>query len=209
MIPIMSELIRALFLAASSHALRQDAVLFHADDRVRTLFFVESGCVALERYLETGTATCLQRARAGQILAEASVYAEHYHCGARALEASVVKAVPVLEVRGRLHSNADLAEAWARHLARTVQTTRFLAEVRGLRTVSERLDAWLAEHGAIPAKGQWKTLAAELAVSQEALYRELAKRGLSNKACRDQLDSDIQLRPRGSVCASKGVRGRS
>ena len=45
-----------------------------------------------------------------------------------------------------------------------------------LRTVAERLDAWIAASGRYPAKGEWKTVAAEIGNSPEALYRELAKR---------------------------------
>lgn len=46
-----------------------------------------------------------------------------------------------------------------------------------LKTVAERLDAWTAANqGAPPIKGEWKTVAVEMGVSPEALYRELAKR---------------------------------
>ncbi len=51
------------------------------------------------------------------------------------------------------------------------------AEILSLRTVAARLDAWTAaNHDRLPEKGAWKTLAAELATSPEALYRELARR---------------------------------
>jgi hypothetical protein len=42
--------------------------------------------------------------------------------------------------------------------------------------VAERLDAWLGGERALQEKGTWQDLAAELGVSREALYRELAKR---------------------------------
>jgi hypothetical protein len=42
---------------------------------------------------------------------------------------------------------------------------------------TRRLDAWLEFNGSsLPQKGNWHTLARELAVSPEALYRELARR---------------------------------
>lgn len=69
-----------------------------------------------------------------------------------------------------------LAEAWAAHLARSVQAARLRAEIRTLRKVSERVDAWLGEGRALPDKGHWQDLAAELGVTREALYRELARR---------------------------------
>ncbi len=46
-----------------------------------------------------------------------------------------------------------------------------------MKKVSERLDAWLDwRSGDFPARGEWKEIAAEIGVSPEALYRELATR---------------------------------
>ncbi|MCP4184697.1 MAG: hypothetical protein GY761_15500 [Hyphomicrobiales bacterium] len=48
-----------------------------------------------------------------------------------------------------------------------------------MKKVSERLDAWLDWYsGELPHKGEWKEVAAEIGVSPEALYRELASRKL-------------------------------
>ncbi|MEM9578404.1 MAG: hypothetical protein AAF999_15500 [Pseudomonadota bacterium] len=71
---------------------------------------------------------------------------------------------------------SDLPRAWQARLARTVQTTRLLAEIRGLKTVEQRLDAWLSQNEALPTKGHWQNLAQELSVSPEAFYREIARR---------------------------------
>ncbi len=46
-----------------------------------------------------------------------------------------------------------------------------------IRSLARRLDAWLELNDfSLPPKGNWQTLARELAVSPEALYRELARR---------------------------------
>ena len=46
-----------------------------------------------------------------------------------------------------------------------------------MRRLSDRLDAWLMMNlGKLPSKGGWLPLAAELGVTPEALYRELARR---------------------------------
>ena len=50
------------------------------------------------------------------------------------------------------------------------------AEILALKTVAERLDAWIAWHEQRPAKGKWRHVAEEIGVSPEAFYRELAKR---------------------------------
>ena len=172
--------LRPLFADCPSREIATNQTLFRSGEAVRHLFFVEQGTLVLERYLKTGTVTCLQRAQAGDVLAEASVYAQRYHCDARALETSRVRTLTLTQFRKALAARSDLSEAWSRHLARAVHATRFLSEIRGMRTVAERLDAWLSEHEALPKRGHWKALAAELAVSHEALYRELARRDLSD-----------------------------
>ena len=50
------------------------------------------------------------------------------------------------------------------------------AEILSLRTVAQRLSAWLELNGELPAKGEWLILAAEIGTSPEALYREIARR---------------------------------
>lgn len=62
-------------------------------------------------------------------------------------------------------------------LGRELQSARLQAEILSLRTVAQRLDAWMAwKEGVFPGKGEWKSLASQLGVSPEALYREIARR---------------------------------
>ncbi len=150
--------------------------LFHSGDPVRSMYFVAEGAVDLARVTGAGAPVILQRARPGQVLAEASAYSAAYHCDARAITAASMRVVPVARFRERLARDTLLAEAWAAHLANAVQAARLRAEIRSLRTVAERLDAWLGEGRALPCKGAWQDLAAEIGVSREALYRELARR---------------------------------
>ena len=73
-------------------------------------------------------------------------------------------------------TDQDFAEAWAAHLAGEVRNARLRAEILTLKTVSERLDAWLADRDHLPEKGNWKAVAQEIGTSPEALYREIARR---------------------------------
>jgi CRP-like cAMP-binding protein len=75
-----------------------------------------------------------------------------------------------------LDHNPTLSRTWACMLANSVQAARMRAEIRSLPTVASRLEAWLEQGNALPQKGHWQSLAAELSVSREALYRELARR---------------------------------
>ena len=110
-------------------------------------------------------------------MAEASLYSERYHCDGRAAQAVRLTAYAKSDIMLHLRKSPDFAEAWARHLARELQQARLHAEILSIRTVAKRLDAWMGWHdGTMQSHGDWKTIASEIGVSPEALYRELAKR---------------------------------
>ncbi len=171
----MDEVVAMLFSEAEIRTQASGTYLFHARDMVMFVHYVEAGKLSLERVHASGQITCLQRAQAGDIVAEASVYAQEYHCDARVLEDVRLRRLKKTDLKSQLRIDPNLADAWATHLARTVQRTRLIAEIRSLKKVGDRLDAWLGDFQELPSKGQWQSLAQELAVSPEALYRELAK----------------------------------
>ena len=152
------------------------ASVFHLGDPIRLVHFVRRGTIRLVRHQDDGTALILQRARAGSILAEASVYSESYHCDARAETVAATWAVARKDFRRRLETKPEAYEAWAQHLAHEVQRARLHAEILSMKTVAARLSAWMFWNGAPATKGQWRRIADEIGVSPEALYREIAKR---------------------------------
>ncbi|MAS05202.1 MAG: cAMP-binding protein [Ahrensia sp.] len=177
MIAIMSSPLNALFSGSVSRTLSAAESLFLTGDAVAVMYRVRAGRIALNRTTPQGTVLLLQTAGEGDVLAEASAYSDRYHCDAAALEPCTVEAVSKADFARALASDRGLAEAWERRLAHAVQEARMKSEIRTLRTVAERLDAWLsAKDGGLPPKGQWQELASELGVSREALYRELARR---------------------------------
>jgi CRP-like cAMP-binding protein len=179
MIAIMSNILftQLLDLAYREQRVAAGEVLFRAGDRVRSLFLVIAGGIQLTRSLPHGPQLILQRTGPGAILAEASLFAERYHCEGEAVNASVVSLVSVRRLREALMEKTELVTAWTRHLAYEVQRARAHAEIVSLKTVSARIDAWtMLNDGALPPKGQWRRVAAEIGVTPEALYRELARR---------------------------------
>lgn len=182
MIAIMSNQLVGFLrrLASRAHDLRARELLFQRGDEVRSLFLLETGEAHLVRFQADGGELVLQRAVAGQILAEASVFSDHYHCDAMAVAQTTVLEIDRKRFRDALLASDALADAWNHNLAREVQIARLRAEILSLKTVASRLDAWLSLHaGELPEKGGWKTLAREIGVTPEALYRELAKRNCS------------------------------
>lgn len=179
MIEIMSNnLIEDLSaLAKRRVTLPKGSFLFHRDDPVSYLFLVVAGNVDLVRQQSDGSVLVLQRAVPDAIVAEASVFSSRYHCDAVAASDCSLRAIPVGAVRRRFREDPEFGRSWVVRLAGELQDTRLRAEILSLKTVAERLDAWLGSRdNAMPPKGQWKNVAEELGVSAEALYREIARR---------------------------------
>lgn len=154
----------------------EGAVLFSRNDVVSSLMLVLSGEVRLVRHQDDGRAVVLQRASAGSILAEASMFSDVYHCDAVAVAVSRVRIIESRRIRLKFASEPKFAAAWAAYLAHEIRNTRMRAEILALKTVAERLDAWITWHEQLPSKGKWRYVAEEIGVSPEAFYRELAKR---------------------------------
>ncbi len=153
------------------------APIFRRGDEVSVLHLVVAGEAHLVRHRTDGGPLVLQRALPNAVLAEASVFSARYHCDGVAVAPTRTLAVARSSVRTLLASDPGFVESFAHHLAHELQTTRLRAEILSLRTVAERLDAWITWHGGgAPPRGTWKTVASELGTSPEALYRELARR---------------------------------
>ena len=173
----MTVLERLRELDSTERTFETGACLFRYGDEVSVLHLVEDGEAHLVRHRADGGALVLQRALPDTVLAEASVFSKRYHCDGVAVRPTRTVSVAASAVRRLLGEDPGFSESWAVHLSRELQATRLRAEFLSLRTVRQRLDAWIAWNGeCLPAKGTWKTLANEIGMSPEALYRELARR---------------------------------
>lgn len=157
---------------------RKGQYLFHQGDAVVSIFLIEAGETRLLRRQRDGSAIVLQRALPGSFLAEASLFTAQYYCDAIATTRVSACLISRLAMRKLFENDPAFAAAWASHLANEVRSARLRAEILALKTVAERLGAWIAAKGEFPPKGTWKTVAQEIATSPESLYREIARRRL-------------------------------
>ena len=156
MIAIMSEELGSLLqgLRGRECEFAAGASVFHLGDPIRLVHFVRRGTIHLVRHQDDGAALILQRAQAGSILAEASVYSESYHCDARAETAAATWAVARKDFRRCLETKPEAYQAWAQHLAHEVQRARLHAEILSTedrRGAAQRLD--ILERRSSPKKG--------------------------------------------------------
>lgn len=165
--------------SASVRCLDAGEMLFCREDRPAGLYVVESGEIRLSRTDAEGRETTLFTARAGDTLAEASLFSDVYHCDAVANRATIVRLFPKAAMLAAFAEDPASAQAFMAALARQVMTLRTRLENRNLRTARERVmhHLGLRATGAervIHVSGSLKEMAAELGLTHESLYRTLA-----------------------------------
>ena len=153
--------------------------LFHQGDRAAAIYKVESGRLRLIRRTVDDHLVILHTAHRGEFFAEASLFAEAYHCDAVAAASSRVRIYPKAKVMEALRADPALAEAFMARLARQLQDLRARMELRNIRSARDRVLQYLRLRAglrgrAIEIEGQLQDIAAEIGITREALYRTLA-----------------------------------
>ena len=174
MISIMSGWLD-IFDAAPVRKVAKGGSVFRHGDCVQSMYLVRSGAVALERPMADGLPLTLHIATADMALAEASLFADAYHCDAVVRSNTEVASLPRATFLAQIRDHPDAALSLIETHAMEVQAQRARIEILRMRRVAEKLDAWVDLYGE-PAKGEWINVADEIGVSAPALYRELAKR---------------------------------
>ena len=154
-------------------------LLFQQGDRAAAIYKIESGRLRLIRRTVDDHLVILHAARRGEFFAEASLFAEVYHCDAVAAAPSRVRVYPKAIVMEALRTDPALAEAFMARLARQLQELRARMELRNIRSARGRVLQYLRLRAGIQGRsiaieGQLQDIAAEIGMTREALYRALA-----------------------------------
>ena len=183
-----AEFLAIVARTCSGHDATFDAgqTIFRQGDPVRWLNLVSAGRIRLSRVLARGSEIALATATAGDILAEASVYSPRYHCDAIAETRSSVTRYAMRAVQDVLQAEPLAAKMYGAHLAAQLMDLRAMAEIRAIRRADSRLFAWLQMRatGAPPVfdgEGAWPSIARQLGLAGESVYRALAELKRSGK----------------------------
>jgi CRP/FNR family transcriptional regulator, dissimilatory nitrate respiration regulator len=154
-------------------------LLFRQGDPAAAIYKVESGRLRLVRRTIDDHLVILHTARRGEFFAEASLFADAYHCDAVAAAPSRVRIYPKAKVMEALYADPALARDFMARLARQLQELRARMELRNIRSARERVLQYLrlragTDGRSIAIEGQLQDIAAEIGVTREALYRTLA-----------------------------------
>lgn len=157
-------------------------ILFKLGKKPVQMLFVSHGEVVLQRLGVQGETVVLQRTRQG-FIAEASLQSARYHCDAVATRSGELVSIPLEPIKQALYSDPAFAIRWIAMLNHEVKRLRAQCERLSKKGVKERLLHLIETEG---NKGQLalgsdlKSLAAELGVTHEALYRSVADLERSN-----------------------------
>lgn len=180
----LSELLpKGLHTFCMTSAYKKGDRLFATGDKPFHMFFIGSGEVVLERLGMHGGSVVLQRTRHG-FVGEASLQSARYHCDGKVIAPSEITGVPIREIQAEMKSNPAFSARWIGMLNREVKRLRLQCERLSLNKVQDRLVHLIETEG---EKGKYllgsgvKSLAGELGVTHEALYRcvsDMEKKGL-------------------------------
>jgi CRP-like cAMP-binding protein len=166
--------------------------LFAKGQRPHHLFWVHRGQVVLERAAIDGSSVVLQRTHQG-FVSEASLQSPRYHCDAVVVVDAHITRVPVPALLQALTDDPAFALRWIGMLNQEVRRLRLQCERLNLKGVQARVLHWLeteGTNGCCAVTAGYKSMAAELGVSHEALYRALA----------DMVEAGLVLRHPGRLC---------
>ena len=175
--PALHNLLPAsLYGLCTAKSVKKGSLLFQTGKKPQWMFFVVDGEVTLKRLSQQGDPVVLQRTRHG-FVSEASLQSAKYHCDARAVANSDVVQIPIQDLAAALRSDADFSARWISMLNQEVKRLRLQCERLSLKSVKERVRHLIhteGQDGTYTVNTGLKSLASQLGVTHEALYRTLA-----------------------------------
>lgn len=158
----------------------QNECLFHRGEAAFAIFEVIKGQLRLVRDTVEGRQVVMNTSTAGDLVAEAALFANEYHCDAIAAEETSVRILDKNKLLALFRNDPELAERFLSVMAHQVQRLRAKLELRNIRSARERLIQFLllsteSDGRTVPIPGTLKDLAMELGLTHETLYRTLAK----------------------------------
>ena len=163
--------------------------LFTQGKPVENMYYLESGRATLLRHTREGDSVLMHVATAGELVAEASLFSEHYHCSARIEQPSLIYRIERGQLMQKLSAQPELYRQLLKLLSQQIRDLRSLIEIRNIRSAEERILAYLRSiadaGGGVELEIPLREVAYKLGLAHETLYRCLKKlegRGLLSRS---------------------------
>ena len=168
-----------------AHHYEKGDYLFHQGEKPEYMFFIVSGEAVLTRTSSQGEPTTLQRCKGG-FLSEASLLTDAYHCDAIVTNSGQAITLPIKSLRDAL-TDSKFSMKWVQLLSKEIMRLRTQSERLGLKDIRSKLIHLIeteGKQGVLTLQSDFKSMASEIGVTHEALYRTIAsleKEGLLRK----------------------------
>ena len=183
---LLKELLpKGLLGQCHAHHFEKGDYLFHQGKKPEYMFFIVSGEAVLTRTSSHGEPTTLQRCKGG-FLSEASLLTDAYHCDAIATHNGQAITLPIKSLRDAL-ADSKFSMKWVQLLSKEIMRLRTQSERLGLKDIRSKLIHLIeteGKQGVLTLQSDFKSMASEIGVTHEALYRAIAsleKEGLLRK----------------------------
>jgi CRP-like cAMP-binding protein len=166
---------KELITKCDSRTFNKGDHLFNQGKKPNYMYFIVSGEVILTRANQHGEPITLQRCKGG-FVSEASLLTDVYHCDAVATHPGVAITLPIQSLRNAL-LNSDFSLKWVQLLSKEIMRLRTQSERLGLKDIKSKLIHLIetdGKAGTLHLQSDLKSMASEIGVTHEALYRALA-----------------------------------
>jgi CRP/FNR family transcriptional regulator, dissimilatory nitrate respiration regulator len=173
---LLKELLpKGLLGQCHAHHFEKGDYLFHQGKRPMCMFFIVSGEAVLTRTSSHGEPTILQRCKGG-FVSEASLLVDAYHCDAIATHNGQAITLPIKSLRDAL-TDGKFSLKWVQLLSKEIMRLRTQSERLGLKDIRSKLIHLIeteGKNGVLTLQSDFKSMASEIGVTHEALYRVIA-----------------------------------
>ncbi|QWE20610.1 Crp/Fnr family transcriptional regulator [Polynucleobacter sp. AP-Kolm-20A-A1] len=183
---LLKELLpKGLLGQCHAHHFEKGDYLFHQGKKPEYMFFIVSGEAVLTRISSHGEPTTLQRCKGG-FVSEASLLVDAYHCDVIATHNGQAITLPIKSLREAL-ADSKFSMKWVQLLSKEIMRLRTQSERLGLKDIRSKLIHLIeteGKQGVLTLQSDFKSMASEIGVTHEALYRAIAtleKEGLLEK----------------------------
>ena len=158
-----------------SHPFNKGDYLFHQGKKPEHMYFIVSGEAILTRANKHGEPITLQRCKGG-FVSEASLLTDVYHCDAIATHSGLAITLPIQSLRDALMDSA-FSLKWVQLLSKEIMRLRTQSERLGMKDIKSKLIHLIeadGKEGTLQLQSDLKSMASEIGVTHEALYRTIA-----------------------------------
>ena len=164
-------------LKTENLSLKKNDILFLQNDKVLNMYFIKAGRLKLQRETLEGFQVIQHIAFKGEVIAEASLYSQRYHCSAIADTKSEISYLRKIDLLNYFEKNPGAMSQLLMLYAHQIKSLRAINEIKNIRSAKERTLAFLRNEmdaeSEVKLSISLKDVAYRIGLTHETFYRTL------------------------------------